>query len=239
MLGQADWSPAHLLTGVRGDGDSDVDSSAGLMEGAAGEAPSEPLEILAPEVLTPVRRHDALRSKPPNILVYCGKKDATRQYDQFHSACQHCLNMEKYAIYHLKHADVLSTPWDDNTVVLVIASEKVYDGVDQAFLQFFQRGGTVISFSSAFDSLLMNRTQVSSTIGVISLAYSKWQDVTLICGRHVYASGTDSLMSDISATSLAHDQKTRAPVIMELCHEDSGGVAIVSQVCANNIFKIK
>lgn len=73
------------------------------------------------------------------------------------STIQQCVNSERYVIYNLKHDQVLSTPWIDNTLLLIISSEKVYDGVDQAFLKYFLQGGLLMSFGSTFDELITDK----------------------------------------------------------------------------------
>ena len=100
--------------------------------------------------------------KPPNVLIYCGKKDSSRMYEAAKKTIELCLNSDKYLLYHLRHDDVDRTPWADNTQLVVICSEKVYDGVDKRFYDYFLSGGTVISFSSAFDNQFISKEQVSN-----------------------------------------------------------------------------
>ena len=114
---------------------SEENMKDGHVEPGAGESLSGPLEELAPEALTPNKRRIAMRSKPPNVLVYCGKKNSTRQFDHAKATLQTCLNPEKYVIYQLTQEQVLTSPWADNTRLLVLATEKLYDGVDEAFLK--------------------------------------------------------------------------------------------------------
>ena len=74
-------------------------------------------------------------SKPPNVLIYCGKKDRQSAYDAMKRLISRCIRTSRYVIYLLKHDDVLTKPWQDNTELLIIASDKVYDGVDEVFLK--------------------------------------------------------------------------------------------------------
>lgn len=199
----------------------------------AGEAPAEPLEGIAPEMLTPVTRKENLHGKPPNVLVYCGKKDSSRLFENVRSIFVQCLNTDKYTVYHLKHDQVKTTPWLDNTTLLIISSDKVYDDIDEVFLKFFLGGGTVVSFSSSFDAKFVTRIQTNSKSSILTLSYENWSDATFICGRHVYETSLKSLMYDVALTCLAQDKRRGNPVILEAVHETSGGVALLSQVTTN------
>lgn len=196
----------------------------------AGEAPAEPLEEIAPEMLTPVTRKENLHGKPPNVLVYCGKKDSSRLFENVRSIFAQCLNTDKYTVYHLKHDQVKTTPWLDNTTMLIISSDKVYDGVDEVFLKYFLEGGTVVSFGSLFDAKFVTRIQTNSKSSILTLSYENWSDATFICGRHVYETSLKSLLCDVTLTCLAQDKRIGNPVILEAVHETSGGVALLSQV---------
>ena len=214
--------------------DSDSESSSMIADTAAGEAPSDSLELLAPEVLTPAHRQACNRRKPPNVLVYCGKKDSSRQYESVKSVFAQCLNPDRYTIYHLKHEQVHSTPWRENTVMLIVASDKVYDGVDIIFLDYFIQGGTVISLGSAYDAQFVERIQISNNIGVLSLSYRIWKDVTVICGRYVYKNA-DAVLPNVSLQVLAKDKQTNCPIMIEATHDITEGVAILSQVCTSKL----
>ena len=212
------------------DNDPAISGCAVIMEGssAAGEAPSEPVEVLAPEIFTPFKRREAHTGKPPNVLIYCGKKDSNRIYTSLKAIFQQCLNPDKYVIYHLAHDQVFTTPWIENTTLLITSGSKVYDDVDKAFLQYFQQGGCVLSFSSMFSSLFMNKVETGAGASVLSLNYKHWKDVTVISGRHFFDDSA-CLVQDASLTTLARDSSGRA-VIVEANHDTNGGVALISQV---------
>ena len=212
------------------------DGCSSMMEdGGAGEAMSPSIEDMAPEVLTPARRRAINNGKPPNVMIYCGKKDSSRQFEAVKQIMQQCLNPDKYVIYHLKHEQVVRDPWMDNAVMLIIASEKAYDGTDKVFFQYFQSGGTVVSFSCpGFDNLFdFKKVPLRSSASVLSMNYGeKYSNVSVIGGRQLYQTLSSSLAS-VSMSSLAKDVKTELPVILEVCHEETAGVAILSQVLSN------
>jgi len=179
-------------------------------------------------------RRAAVRSKPPNILVYCGKKDSSRLFESVKTVLSEVVNTDQFIIYHLKHGQVLSTPWHDNASLLVIASDKVYDGVDRQFLEHFVRGGRLVSFGSAFDSALVKRRVrepgLSAQLGVVTLLTDGHESVSVIATNYCYDTPPESLLPRVTLTCLAADKLTRRPVIVEAVHESSAGVAILSQV---------
>jgi biotin--protein ligase len=210
-----------------------------------GQSIDQLLEPLAP----PVERCANLRSKPPNVLIYCGKKDSSRLFDSVKSVLSQSINTDRYTIYHLKHDTVRTTPWCDNTALLVIASDKVYDGVDHCFLDYFLHGGIVISFGSAFDSLIVHRearppggtgSTPATGLGIVTLRCSGQDNVAVICGRYCYVeekSGEtmrtrhlpEGLLPDVRLSCIGRDVKSGQCVIVEATHTISGGVAILSQ----------
>ena len=176
---------------------------------------------------------DCLQSKgkPPNVLVYCGQKDSARQFDAVKEIMSQCLNNDRYAIYHLRHSDVHNVPWTDNTRLLIISSERVYDGVDMAFLKYFQQGGAVVSFTSAYDTLFVQRVQNRSIAGVLRMAFEQWTDVSTICGCYAYESSNDSCqLPGVDIRIVATDAKTGNPIMLQVLDKTSGGVAFLSQV---------
>jgi len=63
---------------------------------------------LCGDTATVQRRRATLRCKPPNVVVYCGKKDSGRLFAGIRSALSQCLNTDQYVIYQLKHDQVRS-----------------------------------------------------------------------------------------------------------------------------------
>jgi len=182
-------------------------------------------------------RRSAVNSKPPNILVYCGKKDSGRLFSGVRSVISQCVNTDRYVVYHLKHEQVLSTPWQDNTALLVIASEKVYDGVDREFLRFFLCGGMLLSFGSMFNDLVAKRRDrvkaVSAPLGVVTVRCGHDDGLSVIGTRYCYDRGCRSVVPDVALTSLATEDGTENSIVMEAVHQPSSAVAILSQVCGN------
>ena len=164
-------------------GESGDMMSEELMESTAGEALSAPIAELAPETMTPIRRAQSSKSKPPNVLIYTGKKDSARQFESVKVTLQQCLNCDRYAMYQLKHEHIHTTPWAQNTVLLIVSSEKAYDGADEEFVKFFQNGGTVVFFGCAADSLFVEKKQTDTVPGIQPLTYKKHSGIPVISTR--------------------------------------------------------
>jgi len=137
---------------------------------------------------------------------------------------------------------VTSTPWQDNTALLLIASDKVYDGVDRSFLEYFLHGGRLVSFGSEFDRMIADRVirqpVQTAQLGLVSLNYVGrdmnyvgHDSVSVIGTRYCYRESGTSILSDVMLTSLACDKVTCQPVIVEAEHQTAGSLAILSQVC--------
>lgn len=121
--------------------------------------------------------------KPPNVLLYCGKKEPERVFENLNSLMQKCLNTESYTIYSLKHDTVHTTPWIENTALLVISSECLCDDVDTKFIEYFRKGGHVISFRSSFDNYLVEKAESGSASKLIEMQFRKKEMLNTMVGR--------------------------------------------------------
>lgn len=157
----------------------------GFGESGAGEALSPSIEDK--KLLAPFRKRSHIqKSKPPNVLIYCGKKDTTRRFLVLKNIFSLCLNVNNYVIYHLDHRDVFNVPWVDNAAALIISCDRLYDDIESKFLEYYQAGGSVLSFSSTFDDLFTDKTKQENYSGVLKLFHgSQDQDpVDTICGNY-------------------------------------------------------
>ena len=168
--------------------------------------------------------------KPPNVLVYIGKKDRVRYFDAVKRLFSRCVNLECYVIYNLKHEDIFSTPWMDNTALLVVASDKCYDGTHQMFIDYFNSGGRVINFVNNLDeSFIAKSKSLSATNSVLPLTYRQWSNITVISGYYEYLDLT-SLRKDVELESVAVNSQTGNSVIVKATHQKSKGIMLLCQV---------
>ncbi|XP_064607111.1 biotin--protein ligase-like [Liolophura sinensis] len=221
-----------------------LDSESDDGDYAAGEAMAEFSEDANLEVEGATsngfqRNVDTDHSKPPNILIYCGKKDSSRKFEGVRQIFAQCLHPERYVIYHLKHDQVHTTPWKENSALLILSSEKLYDGVDEAVYKYFRNGGKVLSFCSSLDNFIIKRDPYQdSPMNVLLLNCGKRINVTVIGGRFAYGHIKDGLMrpNDISSIDVlgVASEFGDKPVIIKAKAEqkdsEKSGVAILSQV---------
>ena len=170
--------------------------------------------------------------KPPNVLVYCGKKDTARKFENIQRVLQQCLNPDSCVIYLLKHDQVHKTPWLENTALLIICCDRLYDDIGKVFLSYYQAGGKVISFGSMFDEYFVERVRAGPGIGgVLALQYKEWSNVTVICGNSVYRD-CDSAVAGSMLRPLGRDKDSRL-VMLKAQDENTSALAILSQVGAH------
>ncbi|XP_063433359.1 biotin--protein ligase-like [Mytilus trossulus] len=216
-----------------GDDNDEIDSIATneddlqkmMGESGYGEALSEMIPM--PAVFIPPDQSHT--SKPPNVLVYAGKKDSARKFQNIKSVFEQCINTDCYILYHLKHDQVASIPWADNCALLVVSCDNLYDRVDAAFLQFIEQGGKVISFGSSLDSDFVPRRELRTHPDISVVDYEKWKKVTLLCGRYCYLP-QESVKDLMCIQSLCQDKDGQAMIVDIKPKAEGQGRAILSQV---------
>jgi len=213
------------------DGDNLVDGS--YMESGSGEGLSE-LEAMETASVQSSMVGDGQRldfpSKPPNILIYVGKIDVARKFDRVKKVLENCLDIDSYVIYLLKHEDLDTIPWIDNTTLLVLASRKSYPDANAAFMQYFLSGGKIISFGSGFDSEIIGVRMVRQEAWIGQQTYRDWSNITLISGGHVYDIH-DLKLADSHVMPLGSDSEKRVSMVkVTLERKDVISSALLSQV---------
>ncbi|CAH1228588.1 HLCS [Branchiostoma lanceolatum] len=188
----------------------------------------------SPEMLT------KLQAKPPNILVYTGSKDTQTErskFDQVKEVLEQCLGPDHYIIYRLKHDQVLSHPWADNTSLLVaVTQEELEDSVNQKLESFVEDGGRLLSFCSHFNMGLDVQPLpfLSAELGVHSMVYRPLQGSAT--ELKVYVTGlcyTPRLRAHQGSTAfkvVGSMKSGNQPVILHAYAGYKGGRAILSQV---------
>ncbi|XP_071098990.1 biotin--protein ligase-like [Haliotis cracherodii] len=195
------------------------------------DSPANIQETSKPELTNEVKSEKALSPKPPNILIYCGKHDSVRHFQTVSEVITDCVNTDSYTVYHLKHDQVTTTPWLDNTVLLVIATERLYDGTNDIFLDYYNNGGQVMSFGSMFETKFLEREefQPRASLSVFSMS-EKWKDVKCIRGRYNYK-GDVGVTSGVCVDVLARDNQQGKPVMMGISGRGTvAGKAVLSQL---------
>lgn len=174
--------------------------------------------------------HSASVVKPPNVLIYTGKIDSVRKFEKVKKVLEQCLDNECYVIYHLKHEDIQTTPWTDNTSLLVLASKRHYQDANSAFMSFFMNGGKIIGFGSGLDTEFLGQSMVRSETWLTQVTYKTWTNVSLISGIYVY-NVNEVKVDGCRATTIAVDKDDNALIVkVAMDIKGSSGCAVLSQV---------
>lgn len=176
-----------------------------------------------------------LAGKPPNVLIYLGCETAKVKFEQVKSVLQECIDADSYTIYQLHEEQVLKAPWIDNSLLLVIATEKpISEESRKQFIKFLSKGGKILGFSSSFtlDGIEIKRkNKLRKTVHelVVSKPDSTEIKLNLLVSGCIFEEVMKEDSSKMKTLSrLNNADKDR--VIVHLTYGDSGGEAILSQV---------
>ena len=169
-------------------------------------------------------------SKPPNILIYTSKVDSVRHFEKVKEVIERVVNKDCYVIYHLKDEDIATTPWMDNTTLLVLVKGNKHTQESQAFHRYFQNGGKILGLGSGFDTALIERTEIRPEYWISELTFETFSKVPLIGGRFAYNVDKPA-GDDITVTKLGVDSDNNAMIVkVSQKSKETNGCAILSQV---------
>lgn len=170
--------------------------------------------------------------KPPNVMVYCGKKDTQRKFDNVKAIIEQCLNSECYVIYHLKHDMVHTVPWDDNTALLIVSGYNLSDGVDQAFCRYFRNGGKIVNFGSSLDNIFIEKVEQSNTTGITQVNHKSHKNISVVSGRYYYKEARESIDKSCSLKTIVTNSQGQPVIVLaeERGDKSDKGQIILSQV---------
>ncbi|XP_052529763.1 biotin--protein ligase isoform X2 [Tympanuchus pallidicinctus] len=176
-----------------------------------------------------------LAGKPPNILIYVGSETAKVGFEQVKSVIQECVDTDSYTIYQLHEEQVLKAPWIDNSVLLIIATEKPISEKNQKqFMKFLSKGGKILGLSSsfAFDGLQIKRKdKLKRTVHelVVTKMDSTEMKLNLLITGCIFDVAMKEGSSKVKPLSCLNNAD-KDVVIVHLPYGDNGGEAILSQV---------
>ncbi|XP_054021906.1 biotin--protein ligase isoform X1 [Dryobates pubescens] len=175
-----------------------------------------------------------LAGKPPNVLIYLGSETSKVKFEQVKSVLQECIDTDSYTIYQLHEEQVLKAPWIDNSLLLVIATEKpISEENHKQFIKFLSKGGKILGFSSSFtlDGIQIKRkNKLKKTVNelVVSKMDSTEIKLNLLVSGCVFEEVTKEDTGKIKTLSQLNNAD-KDTVIVHLTYGDSGGEAILSQ----------
>ncbi|NWU91050.1 BPL1 ligase, partial [Upupa epops] len=176
-----------------------------------------------------------IAGKPPNILIYLGSETAEVKFEQVKSILQECVDAHSYTIYHLREEQVLKAPWIDNSLLLVIGTEKpISEENHKKFMKFLSKGGKILGLSSSFvfDGIQIKRkNKLKKTVHevVVSKMDNTEIKLNLVVSGCIFEEVMQEDTSKVKTLSrLSNADKDT--VIVHLTYGESGGEAILSQV---------
>ncbi|XP_054829780.1 biotin--protein ligase [Eublepharis macularius] len=176
-----------------------------------------------------------LTGKPPNILIYVGSDLGKIKFEQVKSIIMECVDINAYTVYQLLEEQVLSVPWIDNALLLVIAtSEPISDTVSKQFLVFMSKGGKVLGLSASFTFggiEVMNKDELMDTIQ--ALVFSKAKDykikLNVLASGKVFKRETAEEVTSVKPLGYL-DNTDKDMMVVQLPYGNRGGEAILCQV---------
>ncbi|KAK6183061.1 hypothetical protein SNE40_010610 [Patella caerulea] len=165
--------------------------------------------------------------KPPNILVFTGVTDADKRYLEIKDLLDQCINRDAYTMYHLKQDQLLSTPWMDNVVLLVLACDDAAQNTDSdnIFCNFFQKGGNILSFRSSFENCLIDVLPSSSQNVNIQFSYKNWKDICGVSSKFHYRRDSQKI-SDVVSQILGENDENNEGLIALVTSDKSKSVLV-------------
>lgn len=227
-MSSQDWEGVEAENEVDMNNSNIEDMDIVMGESGSGEIMFDPNDF---SMVPPSVDSNKKYSKPPNIVVYCGKKDATRKFESLKQVLYQCVHNDCYVIYHLKHDEVHTVPWAENTALLVLTEENLYDQNDDIICRYFEKGGRLISFGSNVDANFVPRRELYKGPGIRIVNFEEHKNIALLCGRYSYMMDTNR--SDIKVKGLATDNKEQTVVVevsQNVAEQAPAGKAILSQV---------
>lgn len=175
-----------------------------------------------------------LTGKPPNILIYVGSDSGKVKFEEIKSIIMECVDVNAYTIYQLLDEQVLTVPWVDNALVLVIAaSEPISDPVSEQFLVFMSKGGKILGLSASFTfggMHIKNKDELTDTVQALVFSKDKDYEIKL----NVLASGKvfKRETAELSSVKLLgyFDSTDEDMIVVQMPYGNSGGEAILCQV---------
>ncbi|XP_060090262.1 biotin--protein ligase [Heteronotia binoei] len=178
-------------------------------------------------------RRVKLTGKPPNVLIYVGSTSGKVKFEEIKSILMECVNVNTYTVYQLLEEQVLSVPWVDNALLLIIAaSEPISDSVSKQFLVFMSKGGKILGLSASFTFggiQIKNKDELMDTVQ--ALVFSKYDyeiKLNVLASGKVFKRETADLRS---MKLLGYFDNTDEDLVMvQMSYGNSGGEAILCQV---------
>ncbi|XP_053242666.1 biotin--protein ligase [Podarcis raffonei] len=175
-----------------------------------------------------------LTGKPPNILIYVGSDPGKVKFEEIKSLIMECVDVNAYTVYQLLENQVMSVPWLDNALLLIVAaSHPISDDVSKQFLAFMSKGGKILGLASSFTFggiQLKSKDELMGKIQdfVFSTAKSKEVRLNILASGKVFERETTEELSPMKLLGYL-ESPDKDMVIVHLPYGNCGGEAILCQ----------
>uniref|UniRef100_A0A8C6VK79 Holocarboxylase synthetase n=1 Tax=Naja naja TaxID=35670 RepID=A0A8C6VK79_NAJNA len=175
-----------------------------------------------------------LTGKPPNILIYLGSDSQKVKFEEIKSVIMDCVDINAYTIYQLSEKQVLTVPWIDNALLLIIAeSEPISDAVSKQFLAFMSKGGKILGLSSTFTFggvKIKSRNEIMDTIQTLVFSKDKNNEIKLnaLASGKIFEVDISEKLNPMKTLGY-FDSPDKDMMIVHLSYGSNGGEAILSQ----------
>uniref|UniRef100_T1E760 Biotin-protein ligase n=1 Tax=Crotalus horridus TaxID=35024 RepID=T1E760_CROHD len=175
-----------------------------------------------------------LTGKPPNILIYLGSDSKKLKFEEIKSVIMDCVDINAYTIYQLLEKQVLTVPWIDNALLLIIAeSEPISDAVSKQFLAFISKGGKILGLSTSFTFggiKIKNKNEIMDTIQTLIFLRDKNNEIKLnaLASGKIFEVDISEKLNPIKPLGY-FDSPDKDMMIVHLSYGNKGGEAILSQ----------
>lgn len=176
-----------------------------------------------------------LAGMPPNILIYVGSDDDKVKFEEIKSVVTECVDVNAYAVYQLLEEQVLSVPWIENALLLIIAAAApVSDAVSKKFQAFMSKGGKILGLSSSFifgGIHIKSRNELVDTVQTFVFSKTKNNEIKLnvLASGKVFENEITEELSPVKPLGYL-DNTDKDMIIVHLPYGNTGGEAILCQV---------
>ncbi|GLG93230.1 Biotin--protein ligase [Gryllus bimaculatus] len=152
----------------------------------------------------PLRIGSGPKVKPPNVLVF---SESNVTVEDVKTVLHSTLHRHKYTIYPVNREQLLSAPWMDNTLLVVVCGN-VPETLAPLFLTYVLAGGRMLCLCSDLLHLVLPtfRTAEVRERELVRFSYSRWRGVHLM--HHVFcyqASPARTRFSRQDATTVSEE----------------------------------
>lgn len=185
-------------------------------------------------------RYPMANVKPPNILVY---SETPSVKHELIGNLRSALEPDCYTVYSVTKAQIEANAWPDSTVLLVVHGS-VESTVTKVFLDYFLKGGKLLSICSDLLELIISKCKETRGIELVTVTYETWQNIQVMqeirplnqnewhFEEHLRDLRNNQHRVDVKV--LAVDEAFKTPSILTAACSQTNGQAVLTQIVLTN-----